>query len=286
MDLLNPKKLKKLVPVKLIGNRLVKIKDLSLDQKEIKNPKYSTNTAKTTKTLETSYSTKSYKSTTSNAHNIKLIRNLSQKYERLMNDLKNGKEIVGTVEEKKDKYSTTNPFNHKICLNHNNFISRTKSVLFKKQEKNEYMLKILDNNLYMTIYNKTQPPKKVYNKSDIKKIIKIQKRFKGFAVREVEQKVRNLKVKYCLVETFCLLTSRAFDNAKKRLMYKMIKAVFYDPFKINEEIYMRDKLEFKLPDKFYNMTKLQEIDFGGKKKKIYNSRTFYNKKKFMLNKSK
>jgi hypothetical protein len=280
MNILNPQKLKRLVPVKLIGNKLVKIKDLSLDQKDINKPKYNT---KTTKTLETSYFTNSYKSTTSNVHNIKLIRNLSQKYERLMNDLKNGKEIVGTVEEKKDKYPTTNPFNHKINLNHHNFISKTKSVLFKKQDQNAYMLKIIDKDLYMTIYNKTQPPKKVYNKSDIKKIIKIQKRFKGFAVREVEQKVRNLKVKYCLVETFCLLTMRAFDNAKKRLMYKMIKAVFYDPFNINDEVYLKDKLEFKLPDKYYNMTSLQEIDFGGKKKKmLYNNKTYFNRKKFML----
>ena len=279
MKLLDPKKLRKLVPVKLIGNHFVKIQDENLEQKEPKRPKSSS------KTLETSYSTLSHNSTISNIHinhtnnNSKLIRNLSQKYIKLVEDLKDGKEIIGTVEEKKNDFPTRNPFSFKTNLNHHNFISKTKTVLFKKQEQNVHVLKILDKSLYMTIYNKTQPPKREYNKNELLKIIKLQKRFKGFAVREVEQKVRNLKVNKCLLEVLCIIACRAFDNAKKRIMYQMIKNVYYHPFKINDEIYFKDKLDFKLPDKYYNMETIQKIDLASKKKFIVK------KKKLLINKN-
>ena len=183
-----------------------------------------------------------------------------------MDDLKNGKEILGTVEEKKKEYPTRNPFLFKTNLNHHNFISQTKQVLFKKEEKNEYVLKIIDNDLYMTIFNKTQPPKRVYNKNEIKKIVKLQKIFKGFAVREVEQKVRNLKASKCLLETFCLLVVRAYDNAKKKLMYLTLRDIFHKPFSINDEKNFKDKIDLKLPDKYYNMEIIQQLDLCSKNK--------------------
>ena len=262
MEVLNPKKFKRIVPVKLIDNHLVRLNDLNIE------PKYSKKRLKSnTKTLETSYSTSSYQSTKSNNNNnIKMVRNLSQKYVRLMNDLKKGTEIEGTVEEKKDEFPTRNPFSFKVNLNHHNFISKTKKVLFKKEEKNSYVLKIIDNNLFMTIFNKTQPPKKVYTKNEIKKIIKLQRRFKGFAVREVEQKVRNLKVSNCILETLCLIIGRSYDSALKRKMFTQLKGIYHDLFNINDEVYFKDKIEFKLPDKYYNLLDIQQINTSYKKK--------------------
>ena len=87
-----------------------------------------------------------------------------------MDGLKNGKEIMGMEEEKKKEYPTKNPFLFKTNLNHHNFVSETNQVLFKKEVKNEYVLKLIDNELYMTIFNKTQPPKREYNKHEIKKL--------------------------------------------------------------------------------------------------------------------
>lgn len=280
MKLLDPKKLRKLVPVKLIGKKFVNIKEIkdeSFEKKVLKRPK------SITKTLETSYSTLSHNSTISNNYinhnnnNSKLVRNLSQKYIKLVEELKDGKEIIGTVEEKKNEFPTRNPFSFKTNLNHNNYISKTKTVLFKKQESNVHVLKVLDKSLYMTIYNKTQPPKREFSKMELRKIIKLQKRFKGFAVREVEQKVRNLKVNNCLLEVLCLIACRVYDNAKKRLMFREIKKIYYNPFKIDDELDLKDKLDFKLPDKFYNMETIQKIDLAGKKKFIIN------KKKFLKN---
>lgn len=260
----DPKKRKRLIPVKLIGGKLVKI---NKDYTPIKEPKEPIRKPKSsTKTLETSYSTNSYKSTNSNISNIRLVRNLSQKFDKLVDDIKEGKEIVGTIEEKRKEFPTKNPFLFKTNLDHHNYISKNKQVLFKKPEKNEYVLKIIDSDLYMTIYNKTQPPKRVYNKSEIKRIIKLQKRFKGFAIREVEQKVRNLKVSKCLLEVLCLIIVRAFDNAKKKLMYLTLKSIFFDPFSINDEIYFKDKLDFKLPNKYYNMETIQQLDLYSKNK--------------------
>ena len=260
MKIFDPKKIRRLFPVKLIGNQLVKLNDLSVESK------YNQRTKSSTKTLETSYSTNSFKSTNSNTNNKKLIRNLSQKFEKLVDDIKNGTEIVGTVEEKKDNYSTVNPFNFKINLDHHNFISKTKKVLFKKPEKNEYVLKVLDNNLYLTIYNKTQPPKRVYNRSEVKKIIKIQKRFRGLAVRDIVHNVIRLKINYSVIETMCLLIARCYDSALKRIMFKTIKKIFHDPFSIDNEVCFEDKLEFRLPDKYYNMTSLQKLDLPKKNK--------------------
>ena len=272
MQIFEQKKRKRLIPVKIIGGKLVKLnKDYTpkkepKEQKEFRKPKSST------KTLEDLYSKNLNKSNNPNANNIKLIRNLSQKLEKLVDDLKNGKEILGTVEEKKKEYPTRNPFLFKTNLNHHNFISETKQVLFKKEEKNEFVLKIIDSDLYMTIFNKTQPPKRVYNKDEIKKIVKLQKRFKGFAIREVEQKVRNLKASKCLLETFCLLVVRAYDNAKKKLMYLTLKDIFHKPFSINDEKNFKDKLDFKLPDKYYNMAIIHQSDLSSKNKCISKKR--------------
>ena len=261
MDILNPKKFKRIVPVKLIDNHLIKLNDLTFEQKIQKRYSKSNN-----KTIETSYSTNSYQSNKSIDHNIKLVRNLSQKYIKLMDDLKNGSEIEGTVEEKKNDFPTRNPFSFKTNLNHHNYISKNKKVLFKKEERNSFALKILDKNLYMTIFNKTQPPKKVFNKIEIKKLVKLQKRFKGFAIREVEQKVRNLKVNNCILEVLCLIIAKSFDSALKRKLFKKLKGIYFDLFNINEEIYFKDKIEFKLPDKYYNLLDIHQINISDNSK--------------------
>ena len=73
MQIFEQKKRKRLIPVKIIGGKLVKLnKDYTpkkepTERKEFRKPKSST------KTLETLYSTSSYKSTNSNANNIKLL---------------------------------------------------------------------------------------------------------------------------------------------------------------------------------------------------------------------
>lgn len=280
MELLDKTKFGRLIPVKLVGNQLIKIDDPNFEKK------YNLRMKTSKKTLETSHSTSSLKSTSShstistihthsstkskaNINNAKLIQNLSQKYEKLLDDLKNGTEIVGTVEEKRDGYSTPNPFSFKINFNHHNYISNTKKVLFKKKEKkNVHVLKVLDNDLYLTIYNKTQPPRKVYNKEDVKKIIKIQRRFRGYDIRDITLNVIRLKINYCVIETFCLLVARSYDSALRRKMYYMLKEVYHYPFSIEKELYFEDKLELKLPDKYYDMTKVQKIDLRKKYKII------------------
>ena len=97
MNIKDPRKSGRIVPVKIIDNRLVKIQDKNIEQER---PKYS-NKSLDTKTLETSYSTNSYQSNKSNNYITQLSRNLSEKYEKLKSEIKEGKEIIGTVEEKK-----------------------------------------------------------------------------------------------------------------------------------------------------------------------------------------
>lgn len=295
MELFDKTKFGRLIPVKLVGNQLIKINDPNFEKK------YNQRLKTSTKHLEKSFSTNSLKSISSNTtvstintntntkknsdiNNEKLIANLSQKYEKLIDGLKNGTEIIGTVEEKKDSYSTKNPFLFKTNLDHHNFISNTKKVLFKKGNKNVHVLKILDNDLYLTIFNKTQPPKRVYNKEEVRKIKKIQKRYRGYDVREVSHPVLRLKVNYCVLETFCLLVARSYDSALRRKMFYVIKEKYHDLFIFEKEIYFEDKLEFKLPDRYYNMENIQKIDIQKKNKIIKEYKKAHKKKENKGNK--
>ena len=264
MNIKDPRKSGRIVPVKIIDNRLVKIQDKNIEQER---PKYS-NKSLDTKTLETSYSTNSYQSNKSNNYITQLSRNLSEKYEKLKSEIKEGKEIIGTVEEKKNEFPTNTPFAPKQDSQHLNFISKNKTVFFKKMETNEYVLKKLDKDLCLTIFNKTQPPKKIriYTKNDIKLITKIQKRYKGFSFREVSLNIHRIKIKNCLLEIICLLLAKACDNAYKKILFQRLIKRFHEPFNFESEIYFEDKIQFKLPDRYYNMINFQELDLKNKNK--------------------
>ena len=276
MNIVNPRKCGRIVPVKIIDNQVIKLQDTNTNNLNSnifikKRSKYNTNTLDSKKTLETSYSTNSFQSMKPNNNSIAhLSRSLSQKYERLMTEVKNGEEIYGTVEEKPDYFPTINPFIRKLNLTtqHLNFVSKDKKVLFKKDPKDEFVLKKINEDLYLTIFNKTQPAKKlkIYTRKDIKLITQIQKRYKGFSKREVDQSIHRMRIRQCILESMCLMIQQFLDRAYKKLLFQRLVRRYHTPFHFENEVYFKDKIEFKLPDKYYNMVNIQQLDIPEKNK--------------------
>ena len=246
----------RIIPVRLIKNQIVKVRDIpSLESKKIKS------------FFDSSISTSTEPSNKPVSNNItndqveKMSTNLSKKYHQLMDDIKIEKEMMGTVEENIGEYPNFDPFGPSGNLHSQSYISKTKKVLFKEKEENEVILKIVNSNLYLSLYNKTPPQKKFFRKSEVSQIIKIQNKFKGIFSREVEKVVDREKTHACILETMLLLVGRAYDNAIRKQTLKKLRKVFLDPFNdIGEEVLFEDKISFKLPDRFYNMESIIKLN--------------------------
>ena len=58
-----------------------------------------------------------------------------------------------------------------------------------------------------------------------------------------------------------LLTGKAYDNAIKKITFKKLQKEFHDPFNnINDELKFEDKIQFKLPNRFYNISDINRIE--------------------------
>ena len=239
----------KIIPVKLIGNKIVKIKNIpNLESKKLKEQQIDESVSCSTEPSIRIISNRS-------AHNdiVKLSVELSKKYKKLIEDVKIEKEMIGTVEENIGDYPNYDPFGPSSNGHTQSHISNTKKVFFKTNDENKVVFKVLDSNLFLTIYNKAPPEKKFFRKSELNRIIKIQNKFKGIYKREVEKCVDRLKAEECILETLLLLVGRAYDNAMKKITFKKLKKEFHDPFNNNnDELKFEDKIQFKLPNRYYN----------------------------------
>ena len=77
--------------------------------------------------------------------------------------------------------------------------------------------------------------------------------FKSYHVKDVDQTVTRLKINLCVTELFCLIFSRVFRHARRRITFYIFKNYYHDPFThIFTEVDFSDKLAMKLSDKYYN----------------------------------
>ena len=268
MEELTTNKYYRIIPVKLKDNKIVRVKEIpAFESKNLRkallNKSISTSTEQTTNTanINTNSTIQQNEIKEKQLSPIERLSNiLVQKYEKLLGRIQRGREMIGTVEENIGEYPNLDPF----CLVSNahsqSHISNTKKVFFRKTDENAAVYKILNSNLFLTIYNKAPPEKKYFRKSEIAKLIQIQKRFKGLYIREVERSVDRLKVRDSLLEIMLLLTEKAYDKAIKKKIFKELKKEFHDPFNnINDELRFEDKLQFKLPNRFYNFSNLNQL---------------------------
>ena len=128
-----------------------------------------------------------------------------------------------------------------------------------KDTQNVIALRRLEYNDYIKNLNKPKPkpkpkpklPKpKVY---DNKKVHEIQKIYKGFQTRNVNQIINRLKVNLCVTELYCLILKETFNHAAKRISFEILKLYYHEPFtKIANEMDFSDRIYMKLSDKYYN----------------------------------
>lgn len=273
MEELTTKRNYRIIPVKIINNKIVRVKEIpAFESKNLRkallNKSISTTTEQTTTTNTTNINTNNNQQNNNEINEKeqispieRLSNELAKKYEKLLLRIQRGREMIGTVEENRGDYPNLDPF----CLISNahsqSHISNSKKVFFRKTDEDRAVYKLLDSNLFMTIYNRTPPQKKYFRKSEIAKLIKIQKQFKGVYIRDVERSVDRLKVRDCLLEIMLLLTGKAYDNAVKKITFKKLKKEFHDPFNnINDELKFEDKLQFKLPNRYYNFSNFKRLD--------------------------
>ena len=97
---------------------------------------------------------------------------------------------------------------------------------------------------------------------DNNKVNIIQKVFKGYQIKEIYQTVTRLKIKTCITELLCLILSRIYIHAKKRISFSILKTYFHVPFSnISKEIDFKDKIAMKLSDRYYNFNNLIEYEY-------------------------
>ena len=262
MEELTTNKYYRIIPVKIKDKRIVRIKEIpAFESKNLRkaliNKSISTSTEQTTYTNQ--QNNNNINNNQPNQEIEKFTNILKQRYAELIENVKKGEEIIGTVEENYGEYPNVDPFCLVSSSHSKAHISNTKKVLFPKPIENLSVLKILDSNLFLTIYNKA-PPQRIYlRKNELAKLIKIQKRSKGIYIRECERTVDRLKVRDSLLEILLLLIGKAYDHAIKKITFKKLQKEFHDPFNnINDELKFEDKLQFKLPNRYYNFNNFNQ----------------------------
>ena len=139
----------------------------------------------------------------------------------------------------------------------------------EKDIQNAIVLRRLEYNEYIKTLNKPKPkpqpkPKptprpKIY---DINKVNRIQKVYKGFRNRDVNQIVNRLKVNLCANELFCLILNELFIHSKKRIIFSLLKLYYHEPFNsIYDEVNFTDRIYMKLSDRYYNFNNYVEEFF-------------------------
>lgn len=141
-----------------------------------------------------------------------------------------------------------------------------------KDVQNAIVLRRLEYNDYIKNLNKKKPKKpkpkpkpkpKVY---DITKVNIIQKMYKGFQTRNINQIINRLKINLCVTELTCLILKEVFIHARRRITFFLLKLYYHDPFaKIDNEVDFTDKIIMKLSDKYYNFNNYHEEKEKSKK---------------------
>ncbi len=207
--------------------------------------------------------------------NESLIRTIQARYKQLVNQIQDGEVILGKIEEKKqencfqekqkeeknEKEETLHPPTP-TPLKFSTLENSEKTILFKKPEKEPTaVLRHLEKENYLKLENIAQEvlQKQIYDK---RKVIIIQKFFKGYSFRKINQTINRLKISQSTYEILVLLLMRAIYNAYLKFSFEKLKYEYFLPFcYINNEFSFYDKIRMKFPDKFYynnNSEKLME----------------------------
>ena len=100
-----------------------------------------------------------------------------------------------------------------------------------------------------------------HKKIDPKKIVEIQKIFKGHFIRKLNLNIDRLKLRQCLIELFCLLLLGHWSHSQIRYNFYLLKT-YYITSKLyaGEELSFIDRINLKLPSCFYNKAKINDLN--------------------------
>ena len=128
------------------------------------------------------------------------------------------------------------------------------TIALRRQEYNEYIKSINKPKLKTKPQFKPGPKPKIY---DINKVNIIQKIYKGFQTRDINQIVNRLKINLCANELFCLILNEVFIHVKKRITFNLLKLYYHEPFhSIYNEVGFTDRIYIKLSHRYYNFNNL------------------------------
>ena len=137
--------------------------------------------------------------------------------------------------------------------------------LEKKYKKKKVSNEIIKGAVFLRKLNFQEnfPKKKVKKlpNLDVNKVIEIQKIFRGYFIRNLNNKIDSLKLRQCLVELFCLLIYGNYYRAKIRYYYFLLRECYIlTKCEVANELTFTDRITFKLPKCFYNGTKINDLD--------------------------
>ena len=271
--------------VDILKNKIISIEN-NLNLKSNKNKKIegekikSLINEKNKETISTYMNTISSEKNTlsSKKVNKNKIINLKEKYDYLRKNKKKEKQNKELNKQKHNKIIN----NETIDTKKREKISDAKLTVFtpiplmkknkgeqidpnSKEIQNAIMLRRQEYNDYIKSLNKPKPKKikptlkskRKKNFFDESKVNIIQRMYKGFSTRIINQTLNRLKVNSCAIELFCLILSRNFTLARKRISFLLLKLYYLDPFnKIDNEVDFNDRLSIKLSNKYYTFEEL------------------------------
>ena len=136
--------------------------------------------------------------------------------------------------------------------------------IFEELKKKSHIIKMPNELSQSAIYTRKMnfPKKKVIKpqKIEVKKIVEIQKIFKGHFIRKLNVNIDRLRLRQCLVELFCLLLLGHWCHAQKRYNFYLLKE-YYITAKLyaGDEIDFMDRISFKLSSCYYNISKINDL---------------------------
>ena len=171
-------------------------------------------------------------------------------------EIKNNAKLkdVNTIDRSTQKKKEfIQPKESKNKLNNFNPVSRRQSekvVDIHKHILNMRLIRSFQYNDYIKHVEKKRIEEK--NKYIENKVIRIQRVYRGFVIRKINQILIRKKINTCLIEVFCLLLNRAVNNYLKREYFEIIKLYYHEPFcNIKEEMDIGDKINIRYNNGHY-----------------------------------
>ena len=143
------------------------------------------------------------------------------------------------------------------------------AIVIRRYEYNDYLYKRREAKI------KSALTKRLYRKYPFRKVVRIQKNYKGYSVRQIRKNVDNLKFHECSLEVFLLLVLSNINTFYKRRAFKILKKIKRVKKEkclgVDDELKFEDKINLKLTNRYYNSLRKNNLKSNKIIKKRANS---------------